>query len=440
MKTLPVQIVIGLSMTAALVGAPAGTPPPRVPPPLGQPLIGGMVPRPETAPPPPFPGATPPNFQKGQAERAENGVGGRRGSQMLLGLTPEQAADFQGGLEDFVKVETAETGLGPIFNDVSCVACHDAGGIGGAGRKTVVRFGRVSDGKFDPLTELGGSLLQKRAISPEFLERVPREANVMALRITTPLFGAGLLEAIDDATILENASAPKKDGVVGRAAMVKDPVTGQMRVGRFGWKAQHATLFGFAGDAYLNEVGITSRYFPVENAPNGNQALLEKADRYADPEDVVDPAVNKTDVEKVTDFMRYLAPAPRGPVSARSKAGAEVFAQVGCAQCHKPEMVTSLSAPVGLAGQKVGLYSDLLLHDMGLLGDGIEQPPAKMNEMRTAPLWGLRLRDRYLHDGRATTVDLAILAHDGEAKVIRDRYKALAAEKRQALLEFLKSL
>jgi len=359
---------------------------------------------------------------------------------MLPGLTAEQLADFQGGLEDFVKEETAETGLGPIFNDVSCVACHDAGGIGGAGRKTVVRFGRVIDGKFDPLTELGGSLLQKRAIAPEYLERVPLEANMTALRITTPLFGAGLIEAIADSTILENVSTPKTDGVMGRAAMVKDPVTGQTRVGRFGWKAQHATLFGFAGDAYLNEVGITSRYFPTENAPNGNQVLLEKADKYADPEDVVDPAVNKTDSEKVTDFMRYLAPVPRGPVSARSKIGADVFKQVGCAQCHKPEMITSLSAPAGLAGQKVLLYSDLLLHDMGLLGDGIEQPPAKMKEMRTAPLWGLRLRDRYLHDGRATTVDLAILAHDGEAKVIRDKYKALATDKRQAVLEFLNSL
>ncbi len=404
----------------------------------GPPLMRGPVPR--TGMAPPFPGATPPNFQKEHAVRPENRIGGKRGPQMLPGLTAEQLADFQGGLEDFVKEETAETGLGPVFNDVSCVACHDAGGIGGAGRKTVVRFGRVIDGKFDPLTELGGSLLQKRAIAPEYLERVPLEANITALRITTPLFGAGLIEAIADSTILENVSTPKTDGVMGRAAMVKDPVTGQTRVGRFGWKAQHATLFGFAGDAYLNEVGITSRYFPTENAPNGNQVLLEKADKYADPEDVVDPAVNKTDSEKVTDFMRYLAPVPRGPVSARSKIGADVFKQVGCTQCHKPEMVTSLSAPAGLAGQKVLLYSDLLLHDMGLLGDGIEQPPAKMKEMRTAPLWGLRLRDRYLHDGRATTVDLAILAHDGEAKVIRDKYKALATDKRQAVLEFLNSL
>jgi CxxC motif-containing protein (DUF1111 family) len=103
-------------------------------------------------------------------------------------------------------------------------------------------------------------------------------------------------------------------------------------------------------------------------------------------------------------------------------------------------MTTSASAPNGLANQKVPLYSDLLLHNMGILADGFEQLPAKGSEMRTAPLWGLRLRDRYLHDGRANTVDQAIRAHDGEAKIIRDRYNALPAASRQALLEFLRTL
>lgn len=364
----------------------------------------------------------------------------RKKPQPLNGLSAAQLSEFAVGLEDFVKNETRGSGLGPIFNEASCLACHDAGGPGGAGRKTVTRFGRLNHGVFDPLTSLGGPLLQRRSIAPEYLERVPLEANVSALRVTTPLFGAGLLEAIPDAAILKNAATPKSDGVAGRAALVQDPVSGQTRVGRFGWKAQHASLLAFAADAYLNEMGITNRFFPEENAPNGNRTLLAKADAYADPEDQVDPAVHKTDVEKVTDFMRYLAPVPRLPLNARAKVGEGLFAQVGCAQCHQPEMSTGADALPGLAGQKAALYSDLLLHDMGLLGDGIEQPPAKMAEMRTAPLWGLRLRDRYLHDGRASTVDLAIRAHEGEARVIRDRYKALSADKREALLEFLKAL
>jgi CxxC motif-containing protein (DUF1111 family) len=296
------------------------------------------------------------------------------------------------------------------------------------------------NGVFDPLAEQGGSLLQERAIDRAYLEHIPREANVVARRITTPLFGAGLVEAIPDATLIQNASVSKTDGVKGRVAMVKDPVSGEMRVGRFGWKAQHATLLGFSADAYLNEMGITNRFFPVENAPNGNQALLAAADKFVDPEDVVDPATRKSDIDKAADFMRLLAPVPRGPVTERVTAGGAVFQQVGCAQCHVPSMKTGPDGPIGIRNQTVALYSDLLLHDMGALGDGIAQPPAEIREMRTAPLWGLRIRERYLHDGRATSVDQAIVAHDGEARIIRARYQALPATQKAALLEFLNSL
>ena len=447
MQKLTVPLLLGISLTA-LNAAP--TPPPKTQPPAGAkppmgagakpanpalqpPLTGTQAPGRGPAPVqgPKFPGATPnppPTGGPGKAPQA------------LQGLTDQQRAEFVVGLADFVKRETPESGLGPIFNEVSCVACHDAGGPGGAGRRTVVRFGRVSEKGFDPLVELGGPLLQRHAIAPEYLERIPMEANITALRVTTPLFGAGLVEAIPDSALQENAAAAKTDGVAGRVAMVQDPASGQLRAGRFGWKAQHASLLAFAADAYLNEMGITSRLFPKENAPNGNQSLLEKADAVADPEDQVDPAVNKTDVEKAADFMRYLAPAPQLALSARAQTGKQTFVRVGCAQCHKPEMTTAADAPAGLANQKVSLYSDLLLHDMGILADGIEQLPAKGSEMRTAPLWGLRLRDRYLHDGRATSVDQAIRAHDGEAKVIRDRYNALPAASRQAVLEFLNTL
>ncbi|MEI6714811.1 MAG: di-heme oxidoredictase family protein [Verrucomicrobiota bacterium] len=413
-------------------GAPAGAPPAGAPPappapPAGAPPKDGMR--------PPGPGVG----QQGKPGELRD-RNGRPAPAALPGISAEQLVTFLDGLDDFVKEETPETGLGPIFNDVSCVACHSAGGAGGAGRKTVVRFGRITDGVFDPLTELGGSLLQKRSISRDFLEHIPKEANVMSLRITTPLFGAGLIEAIPDATILANVDLPKTDGVKGRAAMIKDPVSGEMRVGRFGWKAQHASLLGFSADAYLNEMGITNRFFPTENAPNGDKALLAKADKFSDPEDVEDPVTKRADIDRVASFMQLLAPLPPGPSNDKVKAGAVVFEQVGCVQCHIPKMTTGPDGIAGTKSQTVALYSDLLLHDMGALGDGIAQPPATMKEMRTSPLWGLRARDRYLHDGRASTVDLAIRAHDGESKTIRERYQALPADKRQALLEFLKSI
>src|SRR5205085_5339619 len=140
---------------------------------------------------------------------------------------------------------------GPIFNDTSCASCHSAPVSGGAGTTTVTRFGRSSGGHFDPLVEEGGSLLQARAIVPEAQESVPLDANVVAQRITTPLFGAGLLEAIPDDEIKLNEKRSKADGVSGRAAVITDVVTGQPRVGRLGWKAQHASLLAFAADAYV---------------------------------------------------------------------------------------------------------------------------------------------------------------------------------------------
>jgi CxxC motif-containing protein (DUF1111 family) len=357
-----------------------------------------------------------------------------------LGLTAAEKADFATGRTEFVNVETPEGGLGPIFNDVSCVACHFQGGVGGGSRTVVTRFGRVTNGVFDPLTELGGPLLQRQAIASQFLETVPAAANVVARRMTTPLFGAGLIEAIPDAVLTARAALVKPDGVKGRAALVKDVASGSMRVGRFGWKAQVATLQTFAADAYLNEMGVTSRYFPVENAPNGNTTLLKAADRVLDPEDALAAGAAKSDLDVAADFMRLLAPVPPLAGAAPGSLGAIVFNEVGCVTCHVPSFKTGASPIAALANQSVGLYSDLLLHDMGKLGDGIAQPPATMSEMRTAPLWGLRLRDRYLHDGRASTLDMAILAHDGEAKIARDRYSKLTSAKRDALMAFLASL
>jgi CxxC motif-containing protein (DUF1111 family) len=219
-----------------------------------------------------------------------------------------------------------------------------------------------------------------------------------------------------------------------------DVASGLQRVGRFGWKAQHATLLSFSGDAYLNEMGITNRLFPTENAPNGNEALLAQYDTVADPEDPADPVTGLSDIDRFAEFMRFLAPPTPRPETASVSAGKSVFQQTGCANCHMPSMVTGPNSVAALSNKQIFLYSDLLLHDMGTLGDGIAQADAAISEMRTAPLWGLSLRGPFLHDGRAATIDAAIRAHDGEAATVRDHYEKLPPQARQHLLDFLGSL
>ncbi len=357
----------------------------------------------------------------------------------LPGLNPAQLAAFSAGLDEFTNEETIAGGLGPIFNNVSCVACHSGPAVGGSSAITVTRFGRVVNGVFDPLAEKGGSLLQEFSIDPAVREVVPPEANVIAHRRTTPLFGMGLLEAIPDDAIRQNALRQKPDGVAGRISELTDITTGQKRVGHFGWKLQQATLLAFSADAYLNEMGITSRFFPNENAPNGNATLLALFDTTMDPEDEVDPTTGRGDIDTAADFMRLLGPPPRLPLSPSAKAGEPLFQQTGCAVCHTPVMQTGPSPIAALDRKPVWLFSDLLLHDMDSLGDGIAQGAATTREMRTAPLWGLRASAPYLHDGRAPTVHDAIAAHEGEGRVARDRYLRLTLAQRRQLLDYLAS-
>ena len=358
----------------------------------------------------------------------------------LPGLSDSERRAFEEGRQEFLKAETPETGLGPTFNGRSCVQCHSGPEVGGGSGIAVIRFGRMVNGRFDPMEDQGGSLLQQFSINPAVRESIPTQATIIAQRMTTPLFGAGLIEAIPDATLLRNASSPKPDGVTGRAHLITDVATGEGRVGRFGWKAQQATLVAFSADAYLNEMGITNRFFPHENAPNGNQALLARFDRVADVEDSADPVTGRSDLDLAADFMRLLAPPPRAPATASSRAGEALFAQIGCTACHTPVMQTGSSPVAALDRKPVALYSDLLLHDMGTLGDGIGQGQAQPAEMRTTPLWGLRVRRQFLHDGRAGTVDAAVVAHAGEAAVARDRYRRLTPAARRQLLDFLNTL
>ncbi|MFN8600365.1 MAG: di-heme oxidoredictase family protein [Candidatus Binatia bacterium] len=360
----------------------------------------------------------------------------------ISGLTKDEQARFAAGREVFVENETVADGVGPVFNDDSCGACHVSPATGGGGIRTVTRFGRRARGTFDPLAGLGGSLIQEQGIGAQgecnyVAEVVPPVANVTALRRTTPLFGLGLVDALDDRTLLELAARQRArtPATAGRARWVADAVGGGQRVGRFGWKAQVPSLLHFSGDAYLNEMGITTPFFPEENCPQGDCSLL-RCDPVADPED------DGADVFLFADFMSFLAPPPRADGAGRRvvRDGQRVFERLGCADCHVATLKTGWHESPALRAREFSPYSDFLLHDMGSLGDGIAQDGAGGREMRTAPLWGLRTITSFLHDGRATTIEAAILAHDGQGAVSRDRFRALDSDDRRSLLRFLRSL
>jgi CxxC motif-containing protein (DUF1111 family) len=360
---------------------------------------------------------------------------GQQAGDPVSGLTPEQQAAFDEGKEAFEEEERPRDGLGPVFNGTSCAQCHFNPAVGGDSNIVETRFGTTDKNKFDALGDLGGSLIQSQGIgrvggcTVQFVgEVVPSEATIRTGRKTTPLFGLGLVDAVPDSTFEDLT----KNG--GKVNQVLDPVSGTRKIGKFGWKAQVSSLFVFSGDAYLNEMGITSPFFPNEQCPNGECALIAACNPVADPED------NGDDVQAFDDFMTLLAPVPRGPDSESVRAGEAVFNRIGCEGCHVSTLTTGTSPIAALNQKTFHPYSDFLLHHMGTLGDGIEQGKAAGDEMRTAPLWGLRFRTSFLHDGLAKTHSQAIEAHDGAAREAAQAFGRLTPTDRQALLDFLGSL
>ena len=218
---------------------------------------------------------------------------------------------------------------------------------------------------------------------------IPAEANVIARRVPIPLFGAGLVDAIPDETLLALADPLDldRDGVSGRAAIVEDLATGDLRVGRFGWKSQQPTLLAFGADAYLNEMGITSDLFPNEQSFGISPELMALCDPIPDPEDIRDRATGRRGIDNFESFMQFLAPIARGPIDAQVRAGELMFDALGCAACHVPSLRTGPSTNPLFDRKMVPLYSDLLLHDVGT-GDGIGQASAAPSEIRTPALWG----------------------------------------------------
>jgi CxxC motif-containing protein (DUF1111 family) len=271
--------------------------------------------------------------------------------------------------------------------------------------------------------------------------QIPPEANVIARRAPIPVFGAGLVEAIDDETILalEDPDDRDADGISGRAARIIDAVSRRERVGRFGWKAQHARLLAFAGDAYRNEMGITNDLFPDEVALAVSPEQLALCDPVRGIEDVRDRSTGLRGIDNFENFMRLLAPLERGPIDDSVRAGELVFNAVGCASCHVPVLMTGSNSNPLFDRKPVRLYSDLLLHDVGT-GDGVEQAAARADEIRTPALWGLRFRRPLLHNGSAATPEDAILRHANEASSVRERYRLLSPPEQRHLVAFLNSL
>lgn len=348
------------------------------------------------------------------------------------GLPAVAREAFEGGLARFEAAEDPTTGLGPTFNDDSCAACHAQPAVGGSSDRVVTRFGRMRPEGFDPMTELGGPVVQSRGVADDACtvsgETVPPEATIVARRDTPPLFGLGLIETIPDRRIrrLADPFDADGDGIRGHPNVVRG------RIGRFGWKAQVVSLREFTAAAYLNELGVTSPDFPDELSPQGGRVACDVA---RDPED------DGSRIDAVAQFLLLLAPLPQSrPVALR--AGLRVFRRIGCEACHTTRLRAGRTHPAhAVRGRRVPLFSDLLLHDLGPeLADGIAQGFASGSEFRTTPLWGVGKSAPYLHDGSVATLEEAIARHGGEASLARDRFLALRRGARAALVEFLNGI
>ena len=371
----------------------------------------------------------------------------------LPGLTKEELAAFIRGDEAFGRQFSPNEGLGPIFNNVSCASCHSGDGRG----RPENGFFRFSVGE-DLVPHLGGPQLQDKAIAGAVPERLPPGVQT-SFRLPPPVFGVGLIEAIPESAVLAHADPNDADGdgISGRPNFVVPedfvPIDeiggfqtdslgeGKPTLGRFGRKAAVGSLLLQVVKAYHEDMGITNDFLPVENKNPLASRATEAADRVADPE------LPEEEVRAVLAYLRGLAPPAPGAMTARREQGEELFRSVGCASCHVPELRTGPSTIAALSNQPVRLYSDLLLHDMGPgLADNRPDGDATGREWKTAPLWGLRIMRDFLngdafllHDGRARSVEEAILLHGGEAEKSRNAFAQLAADARAALLDFVES-
>ena len=390
-------------------------------------------------------------------------------------------------VEDVVNTSPGNGGLGPTFNSNSCGSCHSQPAIGGSspsvnaypnvgqnpqftvgqymgGQNSIpffvtangpVREARFkSDGGVHGLFTIAGrsdvTTCPTGAMSqPDFAGEAAN--NNLSFRIPTPVFGGGLIENIDEATIMANlaASASPQLGIAG----VPNRSGNDGSITRFGWKAQNKSLLIFAGEAYNVEMGVTNELFPNERGypPNPTPAgcLVNSTPEDRTVFEQTDPTQVSSDVAQFADFMRFLdqpVPACTGTgCSPQIQSGNATFINIGCANCHTPSMTTTTSdITTGLSQVQANLFSDLALHHMGRkLADGITQGNAGPDQFRTAPLWGVGQRVFFLHDGRTSDLVQAILDHKSqgsEANQVINNYQDLSRRDKQNLILFLRSL
>jgi CxxC motif-containing protein (DUF1111 family) len=355
----------------------------------------------------------------------------------------------------FEEIDGVDKGLGPTYNARSCVDCHQTPVTGGTSQVSEFRIGhKDSRGRFvNPTLIINNgqtaiasrSLVNDRSVCAEAQAVAPTSESIRTFRMSLPILGDGFIEAIPDSTLLAIAQQQRsqtRGSIAGQAIQVPvmEGPAGTTRVGRFGWKAQQASLLSFSADAYLNEQGITSRLLPTD--------VTTLCDTVADPEDV------DNDIDHFAAFMRGTLAPPVDTTTMAShdaQVGKQIFSQIGCATCHVTSITTAptgtvlnggtFTVPDALGNKIIHPYSDFLLHNIGT-GDGIQQngPPETANKLRTTPLWGLRTRDRLMHDGLSATRENAIARHGGEASFVTSNYMRLSGNQKAQLFKFLSGL
>jgi CxxC motif-containing protein (DUF1111 family) len=360
--------------------------------------------------------------------------------------TAEQLETFERGKAVFLKEFSLADGLGPQFNLTSCGGCHERpvpGGGSGRYRNFFLIAEKQDDGTFLPL----GASLVLRTFAYGHGEiahpALPAQTNVMPQRNAIPMFGVGLLAELSDEEIQSRADPDDADadGISGR------PNFDQGFVGRFGRKSQTVSIEGFIRGPLFNHLGVTTdplsdamkALLPVPSLavpPTLDTQRVQAAapaESNSDEDAATDPEMTEQELFDLVSFSMLLAPVPPDEPTGQTERGSATFESIGCAGCHVPTLVGPRGA--------LPVYSDLLLHDMGAaLADGIEQGVATGAEFRTQPLWGLASVGPYLHDGRADTIEEAILAHGGEAEAARNRFDQLSASEQADVAAFLRSL
>jgi len=358
----------------------------------------------------------------------------------LRGLSAAERARFDSGRVVFDSVFTPAIGLGPLFNASACAECHEdpvSGGTGDEVERHAAAFHPERAGRAcDELAAQGGPVFQD-SVTPALHaalgidnEAVPPEATAIAARTTPDILGFGLLDAVSDSAILAYADPDDRngDGISGRPNRFFDG-----RLGRFGRKALVPALREFNDGAFQAEQGVTSPSVPDEGTVSGGP-LPAGTDPAADPE------LSSRGLELADAFVRLLAPPAPQRLTREARQGREAFARVGCPSCHVPALRTGDNPVAALRRRAVAAYTDLLLHDMGPALADICLGRATPGKFRTEPLMGVRLMTRFLHDGRATTLEQAIDLHGGEGARAADLFRALPAPDRAALVAFLKTL